>query len=58
MHVLFECVHFSLLRDDFEDEVGEKFSFDCLESCDEDICDAVIRFGMRLFTAIEELCSF
>jgi hypothetical protein len=57
-YVLFECVHFSLLRDDFENETGEKFSFQCLESNDEDLCDAAVRFETRLFMAIEGLCLF
>jgi exonuclease III len=57
-HVLFDCVLFSLIRDDFELIIGEPFSFELLESSDDEVCTEVVRFGKSLFSAICELCEF
>jgi hypothetical protein len=45
VHVLFECVLFSLLGEELEDVLGQPFIFEVLESKDEEICRSVVRFG-------------
>jgi hypothetical protein len=57
IHVLFDCVLFSLVREDLEFELGEPFTFTTLESNDADVCDALVRFGKVLFQAIADLCE-
>jgi hypothetical protein len=57
VHVLFECVLFSLLRDELESTLGTPFCFEVLESQDREVCRSVISFGKNLFFAIAELCE-
>jgi hypothetical protein len=57
VHVLFDCVLFSLLRDELDTILGKPFSFEVLESKDEEVCRSVISFGKNLFFAIAELCE-
>jgi hypothetical protein len=57
IHVLFECVDFALLREDFEIEAGMSFSFDVLELEESEVCRAAVRFGKKLYLAIAEVCE-
>ncbi len=58
VHILFECVLFCLLREEFETETGQPFSFALLESEDLDVCRLSVRLGKDLFEAVAELCEF
>ncbi len=57
VHILFECVLFCLLREEFEEETGQSFSFALLESEDLDVCRLSVRLGKDLFEAVAELCE-
>jgi hypothetical protein len=44
-----------MIREDFELKVGEAFSFEMLESREDETCLAVVQYGKSLFSAIAEL---